>query len=56
LRAGLALVLERGGIDAANVRDFLELLLNLEADDDKRQPRPPPLMPQHLAMAASRIP
>jgi hypothetical protein len=53
LRAGLALVLERGGIDAANVRDFLELLLNLEPDDDRRQPHPPPLMPQHLAMAAA---
>jgi hypothetical protein len=53
LRAGLALVLERGDVDAANVRDFLELLLNLEPDDDRRQPQPPPLMPQHLAMAAA---
>jgi hypothetical protein len=55
-RTGLALVLERGGVDANNVREFLELLLNLEPDHDRRQPQPPPLMPQHLAMAAlSRI-
>jgi hypothetical protein len=51
LRQALEPLLKSGDVGGANVRSFLALLLR--GDADRFEARPPPLLPQHPAMAAS---
>jgi len=54
LRNGLATVLERGSLKAANVKAFLALLLGTE-QGAAMQAHPPPLMPQRPTLATSHV-